>query len=347
MAYQLDAPKLTLWLTAQFKSIGLNDQSTRHVVESMVSTSLRGVDSHGINLFPHYHRAIQSERIKRNPNMQFRQTAASTGTVDADHAIGHHAGAFAMERAIALARESGMSAVGVKDSTHFGAAAYFGLMAAKQDMIGFSFTNADALVKAHGAKEAFFGTNPICFCAPLDKEEPFCLDMATSTVSWNKIINLRRENGRAPEGWAYDAEGNVTTDPNVAKSLSPVGGYKGYGLGMMVDVLCSLLVGGLIGKDMLPMYTSPITARRRISHFFMVLNIEKFVAPATFKKNLQEMVDRLRALAPLDPDVPVMVAGDPEKRLERQRLTTGIPMDESKFGEYAQIDDGIRDCLVR
>jgi ureidoglycolate dehydrogenase (NAD+) len=347
MAHQLDSQRLKKWMADQFTSAGLNDLSIHHAVQSMVSTSLRGVDSHGINLFPHYHRAIISERIKRHPQMKFHQTAAGTGTLDADHAIGHHAGAYAMEHAIALAKDAGMSAVGVKDSTHFGAAAYFGLMAAKQDMIGFAFTNADALVKAHGAKEAFFGTNPICFCAPLESEEPFCLDMATSTISWNKIINYRRANARVPEGLAFDAQGIGTEDANLAKSLSPVGGYKGYGLGMMVDVICSLLVGGLIGKDMLPMYTSPITSRRRISHFFMVLNVEKFIAPTLFRQNLQSMVDRLRSLAPVDPYTPVLVAGDPEKIMEKQRLVTGIPMDEVKFQEFVQVNSTIHDCLLR
>lgn len=347
MAYELDARLLKRWLSDQFTSVGLSDNSTLHAVQSMVSTSLRGVDSHGINLFPHYHRSVQSERIKRQPQMKFNQTAAGTATLDADHAIGHHAGAVAMEKAIVMARESGISAVGVKDSSHFGAAAYFGLMAAKQDMIGFAFTNADALVKAHGAKEPFFGTNPICFCAPLEWEEPLCLDMATSTVSWNKIINSRRENVKVPDGWAFDEQGKGTLDPHLARSLSPVGGYKGYGLGMMVDVLCSLLVGGLIGKDMLAMYTSPITARRKVSHFFMVLNIEKFVEPATFRRNLQEMVNRLRNLSPLEPESPVMVAGDPEKKMEKQRIVSGIPMDEAKFQEFAQVSATIHDCLVR
>lgn len=346
MEYFLDAEKLKVWLSTQFENAGLNPDSTYHLVAASVSTSLRGVDSHGINLIPHYHRAVVSGRINRSPRFDFVQTASGTGTLNADHAAGHHAGAVAMEKAIELAEVSGIGAVGVKDSSHFGAAAYFGLLAARKNMLGFAFTNADALVKAHGAKQAFFGTNPICFTAPLANEEPFCLDMATSGVSWNKILNYRRRGDRLPDGWAFDAHGQPAADPQLAKSLNPSGGYKGYGLGMMVDVLCALLVGGMPGKDLLPMYTSPIETRRRISHFFMALNISKFIPVDAFRANLQEVVDRLRKLEPVDSNVPVMVAGDPEKKMERVRLRAGIPMDAEKFAEFEKISSSVRDCLV-
>ena len=172
-----------------------------------------------------------------------------TALLDADHALGHHAGAVAMDQAIEFAKRSGIGAVAVKNSTHFGAAAYIGLRAPAHDCLGFASTNADALVKAHGAREAFFGTNPVCFTAPLEREEPFCLDMATSLVSWNKVVNRRRENSPIPASWAFDASGTPVTDPNRAVTLNPAGEYKGYGLGMMVDILCGILSGGPVGRE--------------------------------------------------------------------------------------------------
>lgn len=313
----------------------VNETSLHHCVESLIQTSLRGVDSHGINLFPHYCRAVDGGRINKNPQFKIEQKASSAAVMHADDAFGHHAGAYAIDLAIEKAGKTGMFAIGVTDSSHFGAAAYFALRAANKNMIGWSFTNADALVKAHSAREAFFGTNPICFTAPMANEEPFCLDMATSLVSWNKIKNYRLRNDELPVGWAYDEKGNMVTNAHDARSLRPSGDYKGFGLGMMVDILCAVLTGGIISKDLLPMFSSPIEARRKISHFFMVMDISKFTEVNSFKSNLQSMADRIRMMQPLSDDE-VMVAGDPEKKSFAHRSIHGIPVEEIVWQEYVQ-----------
>ncbi|MES2780160.1 MAG: Ldh family oxidoreductase [Bacteroidota bacterium] len=324
---------------------GVNKDAVHHVVSSILQTSLRGVDSHGINLFPHYCRAVDSGRVNKQNVMVINQTAPSTAIVDAVDSFGHHSGAVAMDYAIKLAGETGMAAVNVTNSTHFGAAAYFALRAANHNMLGFSFTNADALVKAFNSQKAFFGTNPICFTAPLLNEEPLCLDMATSLVSWNKINNYRRTNETIPAQWAYDEFGQPTTNPHVAKSLSPAGEYKGFGLGMMVDILCAVITGGLISKDILPMYNSPIEAKRKISHFFMAIDIQKFSAPDMFKANLQGMVDRIRLLPKLS-EGEVMVPGDPEKKYYADRIISGIPMDDVKFEEFMEISQSFKKAVI-
>jgi len=154
-----------------------------HVSESLIQTSLRGVDSHGIRLLPHYLRAIDSGRINPKPSYNFTKTSNSTVKLDADHTFGHAAGAEGMLKAISLANKNGMGSIVVYNSTHFGAAAYFSLLAANQNMIGISFTHADSLMLSYFGKRAYFGTNPICFAAPCEGEEPFCLDMATSRPS--------------------------------------------------------------------------------------------------------------------------------------------------------------------
>lgn len=310
--------------------------SVEHAVSSLIQTSLRGVDSHGIQLFPHYCRAVAGGRINANPSFSIEQTGPATAILDADHAFGHHAGAAAMDLAIKLAKAAGIGAVAVRHSTHFGAAAYFALRAPPQGCLGFAFTNADALVKAHNAQESFFGTNPICFAAPLADEEPLCLDMATSLVAWNKILNYRRLNEDIPPYWACDEFGHGVTDPNKAKALYPSGDYKGFGLGMMVDILCALLAGGPIGKDLLPMY-SDLSVRRNVTHFFLAVEIDRFLPLAMFSLQLQEMTNRLRSMSPLDPHFPVQVPGDPEKKNFRHRLVHGIPVDETKFEEFLKL----------
>jgi LDH2 family malate/lactate/ureidoglycolate dehydrogenase len=332
----LDHEQLRSRLGGLFKANGLSAVSTLHVVDSMVETSLRGVDSHGINLFPHYVRSVAAGRINRDPLFRFQVTGSATSLMHADHAVGHHAGAAAMDHAVERARDSGLCAVAVADSSHFGAAWYFAVRAARQDMLGFAFTNADALVKAHNAREPFFGTNPICFAAPLPGEEPLCLDMATSLVAWNKVRERQRTGEPLPPDWAFDAQGVATTVANEARSLNPAGGYKGFGLGMMVELLCSLLSGGPAARELLPMFTSPPEAQRRISHFFLALDPARFGDVGTFKQRLKTMVETIRAMQGMDAEV--MVPGDPEKRTWSRRRVQGIPVHDAMLEQFLVVD---------
>jgi ureidoglycolate dehydrogenase (NAD+) len=325
--------------------LNVADDAARDVAESLVMTSLRGVDSHGIELFPHYVRAVKGGRINPRAQISKIQTGASTMKIDADHAFGHHAGSVAISEAVKMAQVTGIGATSVSNSTHFGSAAYFALQATRHDCLGFAFTNANALVKVPNAKEAFFGANPICFAAPLQNEGPFCLDISTSLVAWNKIMGYRQKGEKIPSDWAFDAEGNPVDDPNLAVTLNPAGSYKGFGLGMMVDILCATLTGGLISKDLLSMYNTPIDERRKISHFFLALNISSFNEPEAFRVSLQLMVDRIRNLEPVNPEVPVMVPGDPEKRMSAIREKTGIPISELKMGDLREVSPLFKELI--
>ena len=336
----LDAKLLRPIFAHQLDSIGVDRNSSGHVIESLLQTSLRGVDSHGIQLFPHYVRAARGGRINTVPKLSIEATGASTAILDADHAFGHRAGADAIDHAVELASKSGVGIVSVRDSSHFGAAAYFALRAADRGFLGFAFTNADSLVKAFNARKAVFGTNPICFTAPLQNEGPFCLDMATSVVSWNKV-RVRHASGlQLMPDWAFDEEGVPTTDPAAARSLSPTGGYKGFGLGMMVEILCGLLAGGPVGREILTMYGAPIDARRSISHFLMAIDIDRFVDQESFRSRLQSLVDQIRSMPGVEDSV--MVPGDPEKRTFIDRNAAGIPVPAPVFDSLCEISQDFR-----
>lgn len=343
----LDPLRLKAIILSTLVDCGVSEEAANHVAESLVTTSLRGVDSHGVNLFPHYVRAVKAGRIKARPNIAVTQTGLSVARLDADHAFGHYAGSMAMAKATELARQTGIGAVSVSNSTHFGAAAYFALQAANADCIGLALTNADALVKAYGAKKSFFGTNPVCFAVPLDHEEPYCLDMATSLVSWNKVLTFRRRGEKIPKDWAFDADGCSVENPDMSVSLNPAGGYKGFGLGMIVDVFCALLSESVISKDLLPMFTSPIEQRRKISHFFMAFRISNFCDVNRFRSSMQSMVDRVRTLEPIDADIPVMVAGDPEKYHQQMRIKSGIPIEEEKYTELIAVNAEFSSAVIR
>jgi ureidoglycolate dehydrogenase (NAD+) len=330
---RLEPERLRDALREHFATLDVDRASVEHVVASMVETSLRGVDSHGVQLAPHYSRAVRAGRVNARPGITTVRREASTAVLDADHAFGHHAGSTAIALAEELADASGLGAVSVVRSTHFGAAAYFALQSSRRGYLAFAFTNADALVAPFHARAPFFGTNPICMTAPMDGEEPLCLDMATSRVSWNKV-KLRREQGVPLEpGWAMDELGQPTIAPHAARVLAPSGEYKGFGLGMMVEVLCGLLAGGPAATEILPMFSAPLERRREISHFFAALRIGAFTDPACFRARLQGLADAVRRMAADSPEHEVMVPGDPEKRHFAERSRVGIPMPEDRLQE--------------
>lgn len=333
----IQANKLKKFFLGILSHLNVDKNVAYHLIEGLIQTSLRGVDSHGIRLFPHYIRALEAGRINGSPNYKFEKTSLSTGKLDADHTFGHAAGAEGMQRAIKLAKEAGIGSVAVYNSSHFGAAAYYALMAAKRDMIGLSFTHADALVVPSRGKRPYFGTNPICFAAPCDGEEPYCLDMATSFYNWNKVKQLREGRNKAPLGIGVDKKGNETTDPQKMKALIPIGDYKGYGLGMMIDILCSLLTGMPFGPHISSMFESPVNEHRFLGHYFMAIRIDCFENPKTFKARLAKMMREVRSEPRYKEDKPILVAGDPEKNNYKNRVKKGIPIRQKDFESLVEL----------
>ena len=199
--------------------------------------SVRGVDSHGIRLLPHYLAGVVCGRINPDPQFSFELTGAATGILEADHGFGHGAGMEAMRRAVDLAGGAGAGHVVVRNSSHCGALGYFAQQACLSDMIGFAMTHATARMRSPGGRRSFFGNNPLCCAAPMDGEEPFCYDGAQSIITFNEVKRYKEQGLTLDPGVVADADGVETTDPAVADQLIPIGDYKGFGLAMMVDML--------------------------------------------------------------------------------------------------------------
>ncbi|HHT9158278.1 MAG: hypothetical protein A2099_05640 [Planctomycetes bacterium GWF2_39_10] len=333
----VQAGKLQEFIKSVLLKAGVRNDVAEYVTEGLVQTSLRGVDSHGIRLLPHYINGVKGGRINPNPNYKFKQTSSSTGLLDADHTFGHAAGMEATKRAIELAHEAGTGHIAIYNSTHFGAAAYYALEIAKHDMVGMCFTNTDALVKTYAGKRPFLGNNPICFAAPCKEEEPFCLDMATSIVTFNKIRQLRDEKIPAPAGVGANKDGVETTDPNEITMLLPVGGYKGYGLSMVVEILCGLFTGMPYGPHIPKMFEAPMSAKRFLGQFIIAIKIDCFQDKEIFKERLSAMMKELRNEPALDKGIPVQVAGDPEKMNCEERMRKGIPLKPSEYEAFKKI----------
>lgn len=333
----LEAGYITEYMKKVLVKAGVRGDVSCHVAEGLVQASLRGIDSHGIRLLSHYLKGVEGGRINRNPDFRFEKTSASTGKLDGDHAFGHASGVEGMNKAIELATEAGTGHVAVYNSSHFGVAAFFAFLAAKRDMIGICFTNATPHVLTTGSNRAFFGNNPICFVAPCDGEEPFCLDMATSAITFNRVLQHKESNSPIPPDSVADTNGNPTTDSEKAKYLLPIGDYKGYGLSMMVDVLCSLLSGMPCGIDVSEMYSGNMSKRRYLGHFFTALRIDCFEEVSVFKQRMAGMMKALRSEPRRDMNVPVQVPGDPEKKVAEVRTKEGIPVSRQLLGDFIQI----------
>lgn len=334
----LNKNKIFNGITNVLKKQNLENESITSLANSLVQTSLRGVDSHGINLFPHYYAELLLNKINKNPKFVFEQSSSTTCILDANNSFGHRAGDVAIDKLLEMCKETGISCISVKNSNHFGAAAYFTNRLANNGMIGFAFTNSEAFINAHNTNELFLGTNPFCFSAPMYDEEPFCLDMATSNISWNKVKNYKRWNKLLQSGVALDSNGKNTIDPHKATSLTPIGGYKGFGLGMVIEILCAGLTLSPISKDIRPLYDLTVDGDRNISHFFMAIDISKFGSVENISKYIKNICDRVRNFESIDNNEPSMVAGDKEKIFYNNRLKTGIPIDEEKFKEFCNID---------
>ncbi len=322
---------------------GCNKDMADAVGAGLSDTSARGIDSHGIRLYPHYVRALKGGRINPNPNLIFTENKANA-TLNADHAFGHYSGAIAMEKAVALASQHGISAVSINNSTHFGAASVYSLPAARKGFLALSFTNASPLLKSPAGKSAFFGANPICFCAPIEGEEPFCLDMSTTQITWNSVKMAKTEKRKIRPDVAYDKDGEMTTDPSLADQLAPMGGYKGFGLSVMIDILCGVLSGMPYGKNVTNMYSNPISDKRYLGHFVMAIDISTFLPLKNFTMRMKNLAESFRNEPAVQGEN--MIPGDPEKKAFLERSKNGIPVSQELYEELLEVQSESKQQLI-
>jgi len=316
----------------------LDDYSLNSVAIGLCETSLRGVDSHGVRLLHHYANSAISGRKNPKPNFKVNNSYPSIAHLNADDAFGHAAGMKAIDIGIEIADKQGIGVVAVSDSSHPGAMASMALKAARQGYIAFAFTHADALIKSHNGKRPYFGTNPVCFAAPREEIDPYCLDMATSIVPWNRVLIHKSGNTLLDDAIAIDAEGNVTNDPYKAVGLLPVGSYKGYGLASMIDVLCGVYTGMAFGRNIPAMYKAKMNEQRKLGQFYMILKVDGVVSSESFICQLQEMTNEVR-LEPAYDGEKVLLPGDKEIIESKERMKNGIPLDDDTVIKFIELSE--------
>jgi ureidoglycolate dehydrogenase (NAD+) len=321
----VDHAYLQRFVQSCFVQAGLSEENAELVARSLVSSNLRGIDSHGVARLPHYLNRIRHGSINPRPNIQTHRHAPALARVDGDHGMGQLSMQRATDESIALAREAGAGWVAVENSTHCGALAFYALQITKANMMAFVFTHSDSMVVPHAGKYAFCGTNPLCFAAPGEDGNNLCLDMATSIVPWNTISNAAIEGVPIPDHWAVDGDGVATTNPKDVKGVHAFGEYKGSGLGLMIDVFCSFLLGSPYGPHIGAMYGDP-TVKRLLGGLVGAIDISKFRPPEQFRSTVAALMHEWTTQARADESEPILYPGQPEQITREQRLAHGIPI---------------------
>jgi ureidoglycolate dehydrogenase (NAD+) len=313
------------------RDAGASAESVEATVRALMHASSLGVDSHGARLVAHYCTVLRSGRLNRNPALRVDRRGPAAAVVDGDDGLGHHAAYRAMDEAVAIAREAGVGAVGVVRSSHFGAGGAYARAGAEAGMIAFATTNADSAVALHGGAAPFHGTNPLAFAAPSGGARPWLLDMATSSIPFNRVFLYRSLGVTLPEGVAADEAGVPTRDANAAAMLLPLGGadygFKGAALAGVATIFSAVLQGAVIDPEMIRMVgDGDMSTPRGMGHFVLAVDPAFFGGREVFAEGMARYLGALRA-APARSGEEVMAPGDREWRVEAERARDGIPLD--------------------
>ncbi len=332
--YRVPTERLGRQLANILSAWGMPREQIDITVRLMLEADLRGVDSHGVYMLPLYDELRRDGKLNVAADVRVLRESPVTALIDAGGGLGHYPSHMAMTMAVDKCRATGVGVTTVRNSTHYGAAGVYALMAVEQGFIGISTSSVfrPGVVPTFGARP-MLGTNPIAFAAPTKRNAPFCLDMATSTVAVGKLKLALLRGTSIPPGWATDDHGDPVTDPELGlayRYLTPLGGipamssHKGYGLGAMVEILSTMLSGGFYAPTRAQHHAD--APYYNVGHFFMALDPRAFREEGEFEQDLDDMIDALHATPCTDPAQPVLVAGEPEERAYAERVRNGIPV---------------------
>jgi L-2-hydroxycarboxylate dehydrogenase (NAD+) len=325
--------------TRIFLHFGVPKADATQAADVLASADLRGIDSHGVARLTSYFDLLSEGLINPTPKIKILRSTASTATIDGDNGLGLVVGPQANTICMNMAEKAGSGWVSVCNTNHFGIAGYYVLQALERDMIGWAMTNSTKLVTPLWGAERMLGTNPIAIAFPGKDEPPIVIDMATCAAAYGKIEMARRRGESIPQGWGIDNQGRGTTNPDdivAGGALLPLGsdrergGHKGYGLAIMVDVLCGALSGANWGP-----FTPPFALRQEIparsvgkgiGHFFGAMRIDGFIEADEFKRQVDDFVRTFRATKPAPGTNGPLIPGDPEREAEKIRSREGVPL---------------------
>jgi LDH2 family malate/lactate/ureidoglycolate dehydrogenase len=344
----LDPPTLERWTAAIAERIGTPEDIAADVAEVLVASDRRGIASHGTARLTQYVSLVEAGVMDPAARPEVIRERAALVLMSARNGWGHHACRVAVDLAIERARDTGIATVVVRRSNHYGIAGWYALRAATQGFIGISLTNSSPLVAPTRSRVPLLGTNPIAVAAPAGRFGTFCLDMATSTVPRGRIEVAARRGWTLPQGWAIDAHGNpaTTADAALAGSLHPLGGeeatggYKGYGLALVVELLTGILGGAAFGPNVVSLFSTH-EGPADLGETFLVIDPAAIDdVPGGFEERLETLLTQL-VEAPVTPDAPgpVLVHGAPEAAAERRAAERGIAVDGEHYRSLVEVGE--------
>ena len=320
---------------------GASAEEAQIVARHSVAANLAGHDSHGVLQIPIYIDRIGKGHIVPGAPFEIKQESATSTVVDGNWGFGYVVSERATKLTIEKAKSANVAAATIYRQSHVGRVASYPLMAAREGLIAIMTADSGRGPKAvapFGGREPRLGTNPISIAVPSALGEPLVVDMATSAVAAGKIMLAKSKGTDIPTGWIVDKEGRETTDPNQygqGAVLLPLGGpegHKGYGLSVMVEILSALLPG--LGFGVEP------TGRHNDGCFLAMFNVEAFRPLETFKQEVAEFAQYLKATEPAEGFTEVLYPGEVERRMEAQRRADGVPVDDKTWGQLKAIGEG-------
>jgi LDH2 family malate/lactate/ureidoglycolate dehydrogenase len=343
--YQLSSEaKLKTYVAHVLANLGVSPEAAATVGDVLVAADLRGVESHGVaRLNSYYVSRIRNGHLKAKPNYEIVRETETTVLYDADNGLGHPVGHMAMKKVIEKAQKHGSAFGAVRNSNHYGIAGYYAMLALEHDMIGMASTNSVKYGAPTFGKDVLLGTNPLAFAIPAGKEPAFVLDFATTTVPKGKLEVYKRKGLPLKDGWAIDENGQMTDDPDAALrgALLPLGGFgtdhsghKGYGLGLLVDILCGVLSGGAFGPT-LPRVTD--TREGAISHWFGAFRVDAFRDVEQFKADMDKELRYFKDSQRVPGQDRIYVAGEIEHEKTLYNREHGVPVHVKVWDELQQL----------
>jgi LDH2 family malate/lactate/ureidoglycolate dehydrogenase len=322
------AERVQAFIAGILVALDLPDADAQICAQRMTEADLRGVDTHGIFRLPHYARRIQAGGINRRPRVRPVRETPVTALVDGDNAMGHVVMTAATQLAIHKAAQSGLAWVGVFNSNHAGPAAVYSTMPVAHDMVGIYMTVANANHMAPwGGVELILGTNPISVAIPAGEEPPIALDMATTVSSYGKIKLAAQKGEPIPAGWMVDRRGQPLTDPKRSHEgfLLPIGGYKGYGLNVVIGMLAGVLNGAAFGRNVVD-FNKDLATPNNGGHVILAMRVDCFRPADDFKRDMDRSIREIRTSQRMEGVDRIWLPGEMEFQAIRRRRERGIPI---------------------
>jgi L-2-hydroxycarboxylate dehydrogenase (NAD+) len=324
---RLPAAPLRRFIAEALLKVGLPATDAATCAELMVRADLHGADGHGIFRLPQYVRRIRGGAVNVKPKVRVEREAAGMALVDGDNGMGHLVMSFAAKTAIEKAKTAGVAWVGVHHSNHAGPASLYAAMMLEHDMIGLYLAVGNANHMAPwGGIDLLLSTNPIAVAAP-GNEGPIVLDMATSVAAYGKVKTAAQRGETMPEGWMIDHEGRPLTDPKRAGEglLVPIGGYKGYGLALVIGLLAGSLNGAAAGSETIDFNADDKTPTNT-GHAIVAISIAAFGEVGDFKRRVDKIGREIRRSKPMPGVARIWLPGERSRAKFEERSQLGVPI---------------------